>query len=384
MGIPTVKRRSGCEYLMRTLDATIKETLEADKERVVIVIFLADTDEEYNKVLAEVLTKYFKEYFESGFMRILQPPTNYYPDLSHLKQNFGDDVTRVQWRAKQVLDYAFMFHYCANISHYYMQLEDDVLPKPGYIKAIEGFIKKVSKQHWVELDFSGLGYIGKLYKQENMIKLAQFMMLFFDEQPVDWLHDYFTKTLAQKKSIVYKPPLFSHIGFESSYGKNPKRKINAKLLSQQHFQNRNNCLSKAESSKLDKNIMVFSSMSAYKSEYGPESSFNSSGDYFWAVNPRENDTLSVIFKEKQNVKSILVETGTAKKPNDILQEGTLCVSQGTDGMHTIDCINPVELCKFSKGKCTYEGNTLKEIRCIVITVTKSQKDWIIFTQIRVH
>ena len=359
---------------MRTLDAIIKETSEADKKRVVIIIFLADTNQEYNKVLIEVLTQYFKEYFESGFMRILLPHPDYYPDLSHLKQNFGDELSRVQWQAKQVLDYAFMFHYCANISHYYMQLEDDVLPKAGYIKAIEGFIKKVSKEHWVELDFSGFGYIGKLYKQENMIKLAKFMMMFFDEQPVDWLNNYFRMTLTQMKPIVCKPPLFSHIGLESSYRENPKRRINTKALSQEHFLNRNNCLSKDENSKLDKDIIVFSSMSAYKSEYGPESSFNSSGDYFWAVNPRENDTLSVIFKEKQNVKSILVETGTAKKPNDILQEGTLWVSQGTDGMHTNDCMNPVELCKFSKGKCLYEGNMLKGIRCIVINVKKSQKD----------
>lgn len=40
---------------------------------------------------------------------------------------------------------------------------------------------------WAVLEFSELGFIGKLFRATDLPKLSKFMMTFYEEQPVDWL-----------------------------------------------------------------------------------------------------------------------------------------------------------------------------------------------------
>eukprot|EP00434_Breviolum_minutum_P006964 symbB.v1.2.006148.t1/scaffold360.1/size220131/2 len=47
---------------------------------------------------------------------------------------FGDSPKRQWWRTKQNLDYTFLMWYAANLSDYYMQLEDDIQPGLSGIK----------------------------------------------------------------------------------------------------------------------------------------------------------------------------------------------------------------------------------------------------------
>jgi len=71
---------------------------------------------------------------------------------------------RVRWRAKQVVDYAALFAFSAGQSEYYLQLEDDVLCAPGYVSDIRQFIEKHQRTVWAMLEFSELGFIGKLFR----------------------------------------------------------------------------------------------------------------------------------------------------------------------------------------------------------------------------
>ena len=79
-----------------------------------------------------------------------------------------------------------MFQYSANLSTYYIQLEDDVIAAPGFVPAIKDYIYK-QKSHWAVLEFSELGFIGKLFRSTDLPKLTKFMMTFYEEQPIDWL-----------------------------------------------------------------------------------------------------------------------------------------------------------------------------------------------------
>ena len=72
-------------------------------------------------------------------------------------------MDRVRWRAKQVADYAALFEFSAGQSEYYLQLEDDVQCAVGFVRHIRDFIQK-QKTVWAMLEFSELGFIGKLFR----------------------------------------------------------------------------------------------------------------------------------------------------------------------------------------------------------------------------
>lgn len=48
------------------------------------------------------------------------------------------------------------------ITFYYFQLEDDVVAKPGYLTVMKSFAHLQKSNDWLLLEFSTLGFIGKL------------------------------------------------------------------------------------------------------------------------------------------------------------------------------------------------------------------------------
>lgn len=65
-----------------------------------------------------------------------------------------------------------------------MQLEDDVIAKPGYFSIMKTFAEQQSSSTWVLLEFSTLGFIGmfEMYRfsfklQINFLKLQNQMII---------------------------------------------------------------------------------------------------------------------------------------------------------------------------------------------------------------
>ena len=158
-----------------------------------------------------------------------------------------------------------LFRYCSSLGQYHLQLEDDVLTVYGFAESIERYIKAVDfkenlrdfrqilqeiylvmpsnvsisfakdlllkrindrkgpardmkiKARWTILDFSELGFIGKLFRSEDLEKLAAFLAFYYDEQPVDWLIVYFLKNMGQDEKYFHIPALFQHFGLKSSF-----------------------------------------------------------------------------------------------------------------------------------------------------------------------
>jgi len=101
---------------------------------------------------------------------------------------FGDSPKRQWWRTKQNLDYTFLMWYAANLSDYYMQLEDDIQPVPHFMLSVRSFIRRsLLGKPWVMASFSPLGFIGKLFNNSHIPKLAEFLLTFSTEAPCDWL-----------------------------------------------------------------------------------------------------------------------------------------------------------------------------------------------------
>ena len=84
-------------------------------------------DFEYVKRTAREISITFQKQIDQGMLEIISPPEEFYPNFTNLKLTCGDDITQVQWRSKQSLDYAYLMMYSQTRgSSYYVQLEDDI------------------------------------------------------------------------------------------------------------------------------------------------------------------------------------------------------------------------------------------------------------------
>ncbi|CAC5377227.1 MGAT4C [Mytilus coruscus] len=217
IGIPTMQR-PGISYLEKTLESLIMFTSDQERLEIVIALYMADGNQTWVNYTANDLQKKYQKYFDSGFLHIFHYHEQTFPDFNSLSRTFNDATERVTWRSKQNIDYAYMFMYSQNISEYYIQLEDDIQAIPNYFNKIKSFISTTNKKRvkWFCLDFCSLGFVGKLVRNDELLVLAKFLLMFYNDQPGDNLLGYLKHIKTQFKDIRHKPSLFQHVGVISS------------------------------------------------------------------------------------------------------------------------------------------------------------------------
>ena len=233
LGIPSVKRHIE-NYLIHTLTSIFSHINEEEAKYVSVILMIADPhDLQYVKKTAKSVEKLFRRELNQGLLEIIAPPVDFYPDLSHLILTFGDDYQQVYWRSKQNLDYAYLMMYAKERGYgYYVQLEDDIVSKPNFVTTMRNVAeaRRFKNQNWFMIGFSKLGFIGKLFKVEDLPILVEFFLTFYGDKPVDWLLEDImsTKVCSPEYSkikcneakkgiqIQHTPSLFQHIGIHSS------------------------------------------------------------------------------------------------------------------------------------------------------------------------
>lgn len=162
LGVPTVKRDKQ-SYLMSTLHNLITNMEDDEQNETMIVVFVGETDIEYVQLVAKQIEVRFAAYVEAGLIEVLSPPVSYYPNMEKLKITLNDPPERVKWRSKQNLDFAFLMAYAQPKATFYVQLEDDILAKRGFVTIMKNFAleKTMRKDPWFVLDFCQLGFIGE-------------------------------------------------------------------------------------------------------------------------------------------------------------------------------------------------------------------------------
>lgn len=287
-----------------------------------------------------------------------------------LKRNYNDSPKRVTFRSKQNVDYAFLINYSAGLSHYYLQLEDDVSCSDNFFTHIR---RKTEEQEakrttWAVIEFSVLGYIGKLYKSVDTFLLARFLFLFYQEMPCDWLMSHFRELLTQKETIIFKPSLFQHMGTFSSFdGKHNQ-------LKDKNFQEHPN-----------PNADVYTDMSVYQ-EKEPRLAWINSDELFWSYSIKKGNFLIVVFHVPAVLTSIVIETGTEGR--DLLESGE--VEIGRDVITTPkgkSCREFQSVGTFKKGRFERTGvdkDYSTASSCLQIRVAADQHNWLIIRKIQVR
>ncbi|XP_017330065.1 alpha-1,3-mannosyl-glycoprotein 4-beta-N-acetylglucosaminyltransferase B-like [Ictalurus punctatus] len=316
LGIPTVRREKQ-SYLVNTVSSLIFDLTPEQKTDIVIVIFIAEINNTFVKSIAKSIQENFPDDVKSGLVEVISPSPFYYPNLSNLKETFGDSRERVKWRTKQNLDYSYLMLYAQHKGRYYIQLEDDIVAKSGYSDIIKERISNVDTEQWLFLEFSQLGFIGKLFRTSELPSIVEFFLMFHKDKPIDWLLDHilWVKMCNPEKDSkhcngekaklkrTFKPSLFQHVGVHSSLpGKiqNLKDKDFGKQVLYKAHQNPpamlNSSLTYYQSHSLDR---------AYRGE-----------DFLWAFTPNIGDYIFIMFNTPQTVKRYRFRSGNIEANGD--------------------------------------------------------------------
>ncbi|XP_054573088.1 alpha-1,3-mannosyl-glycoprotein 4-beta-N-acetylglucosaminyltransferase B isoform X3 [Eptesicus fuscus] len=255
----------------------------------------------------------------SGLLEVIAPSPHFYPDFSRLRESFGDPKERVRWRTKQNLDYCFLMMYAQSKGIYYVQLEDDIVAKPNYLSTMKNFALQQPSEDWMILEFSQLGFIGKMFKSLDLSLIVEFILMFYRDKPIDWLLDHIlwvkvcnpekdAKHCDRQKAnlrIRFKPSLFQHVGTHSSLaGKIQKLKdkdFGKQALRKEHMN------PPAEVSTSLKTYQHFTLEKAYLRE-----------DFFWAFTPAAGDFIRFRFFQPLRLERFFFRSGNIEHPEDKL------------------------------------------------------------------
>ncbi|KAJ8877752.1 hypothetical protein PR048_022207 [Dryococelus australis] len=394
MGVPTVKRELQ-SYLLATLQNLLDSMSVEEAADSLIIVFVAEVDQEYVLQVARQIEEQFRDQVEAGLIEVISPPASYYPDLDSLQQTLGDPPERVRWRTKQNLDFAFLMMYAQPKGTFYVQLEDDILAKKNFISTMKNYaLQKIAeKSPWFVLEFCQLGFIGKMFKCVQLPWLIQFFLMFYNDKPVDWLLDHLiqskvcrfdkdAKDCKKAKSqlwIHYKPSLFQHIGTHSSL-KGKVQKLKDKQFGKVPlFYPHPN--PEAEVTSDIKNYKQFSLVKAYRGE-----------TYFWGLLPQPGDHLTFTFKLPVRLKRYLFRSGNAEHPSDRFYNTTVEVmSDSSQANLSKNDFNTTSDGFFVVGKFDSLGvaegfidSKLNPVRGIRLNVHSDSENWAILSEVRYH
>uniref|UniRef100_A0A8C1UDS9 Alpha-1,3-mannosyl-glycoprotein 4-beta-N-acetylglucosaminyltransferase A n=2 Tax=Cyprinus carpio TaxID=7962 RepID=A0A8C1UDS9_CYPCA len=348
MGIPTVKRKVK-SYLSETLHSLIDKLSAEEKLDCVIIVCLA----------------------------------NY---LNNLRETFGDSKERVKWRTKQNLDYSFLMMYAVNKGVYYVQLEDDIVAKPNYFATMKNFALQLATEDWMILEFSQLGFIGKMFQAPDLNLIVEFIFMFYKEKPIDWLLDHIlwvkvcnpekdAKHCERQKSslrIRFRPSLFQHVGLHSSLaGKIQKltdKDFLKPLLHKIHVN---------PPAEVSTSLKVYQGHTLDKTYLGE--------DFFWAITPMSGDYVLFKFDRPVNIERFLFRSGNQEHPGDKIENTTVEIlpfSTKEKYKRTEDRF--YKLAQFEKGVA--EGTVdpaFNPVVAVRLTVQKDSAVWAIISEIHI-
>ncbi|XP_028846965.1 alpha-1,3-mannosyl-glycoprotein 4-beta-N-acetylglucosaminyltransferase A isoform X2 [Denticeps clupeoides] len=390
MGIPTVKRKVK-SYLPETLRSLIDKLSPEEKLDCVIIVFVGETDVNYVHSVVSDLEKDFSTELISGLLEVISPPATYYPDFNNLKETFGDSKDRVKWRTKQNLDYSFLMMYAVNKGVYYVQLEDDIVAKPNYFATMRNFALQLSSEDWMILEFSQLGFIGKMFQAPDLNLIVEFIFMFYKEKPIDWLLDHIlwvkvcnpekdAKHCERQKSslrVRFRPSLFQHVGLHSSLaGKIQKltdKDFLKPLLHKIHVN---------PPAEVSTSLKVYQGHTLEKTYMGE--------DFFWAITPTTGDYILFKFDRPVHIESFLFRSGNQEHPGDKIENTTVeLLPQSETGLQTKEKYRRTDdhfyrVAHFEKGMAEAAVDpAFNPVVALRLSVLKDSAVWAILSEIHI-
>ncbi|XP_073676873.1 alpha-1,3-mannosyl-glycoprotein 4-beta-N-acetylglucosaminyltransferase B [Garra rufa] len=393
LGVPTVHRQKQ-SYLVNTLQSLLYDLSPAERKDIVIVVFVAETNATFVNAVVQNVQTNLPDAVSSGVIEVISPSPHYYPDLNNLKETFGDPKERVRWRTKQNLDYSFLMLYAQPKGTYYVQLEDDIVAKQGFFGSMKKHIEQVLSEEWLFLEFSQLGFIGKLFRTSDLPLIVEFFLMFHKDKPIDWLLDHIlwvkvcnpekdSKHCNNEKAQLkrtYKPSLFQHVGLHSSLPGKIQNLKDKDFGNQVLFKSHTNPPAQLKSS-LEK-YQTHTLERAYNGE-----------DFFWGLTPKRGDYVLITFTTPQTLKGYFFRSGNIETNGDRFYNTTVEVLPNNNSVKEkvargdLACCKPssdgfVQIGSFKNGVAEGEvDGALGEIAAMRLLVHSDSDVWVLLSEI---
>ena len=375
-GIPTVARPQKQKYLLQTLDSLFKDIVSIQEMNVLFVVMVADLNTYKCGTVVNLVRVNHSQFIDRGMLEIICPHPSLYSSLADARRTLGDPEDRFMWRSKQNLDFAFLMWYASSKGEYYIQLEDDIIASERYAYYVNDYVDKVKDDFWFLIHFSQLGFIGKLMKSNDLMSFAQYLLLFYTNQPCDWLlYDYGRslvcysgldetgcRNLLHNILLVHVPSLFQHMGTVSSLkGKvHDVKDPGFKEIIDQH----------EDPIYSNPRAIVTTTFSVYD-DNSARTVYNGEG-MLWSDRVLKGNNIVVEFYELEELKGIKILSGSESHPLDTLQHGVVEYKQSKDREYEL-------WAEFQDGEVFINGSDSKLIHSLRVTAMEEQSKWLIIS-----
>ncbi|KAM9212542.1 alpha-1,3-mannosyl-glycoprotein 4-beta-N-acetylglucosaminyltransferase C-like [Dugong dugon] len=345
-------------YLLDTLQSLFFASSPSEQKHIIVLVHLADPDPKWLDQMVSNISSLFKPYIQARQLVVINTPLKNYLPLKDPKKKFNDTPAYIAFRSKQNMDYAFLMNFATNHSDYFLMIEDGVKCAPGFVTQIATILSTWEYKPYATLEFSELGFIGKLFRTRDLPRFVHFLLLFYQQMPCDYLLSHFLDLLMKKKPIQFFPSLFQYMdNYSSSDGKFSS--LNSKELEENDIDYPSNPAASIYTSLQVANGSVV--MNAYSLDE----------NFFYTKEAKAGSHLTVVLNIPAKVIQVQVLTGSGLKGENQLKEGQVELGYDTSNRYN-DCDDYILLGFLVNGvlnKQVLSEESGKKVKCVRLLVT---------------
>ena len=220
IGLPTIIRHRG-NYFRHTLERIFWSLRNTNISFQLIVQIGEKNNSQIEKCISTAY-KLVQKYGFSTEIEIIFPN----PTLYNILEQGSSELDN--WKRKLFLDVIHLLLYVSTKSGFYLHLEDDLDPIDNFLHHIEIFRKEIRVENWIMLEYSTLGFMGKMLKMQHIPKLLELIFQEMNENMTgEDIIDRFIASFCTREQtcaremnklrLLHRPSLFQHIGHYSSW-----------------------------------------------------------------------------------------------------------------------------------------------------------------------
>nr|XP_020759430.1 alpha-1,3-mannosyl-glycoprotein 4-beta-N-acetylglucosaminyltransferase-like protein MGAT4E isoform X1 [Odocoileus virginianus texanus] len=354
--------------LLDTLRSLFQASSGPELDRVVMLVSLSDSDPERLSQTVANISALFRTHIEARQLLVVRGQLSGPPPPGTLRPEGRPSPCEALFSAQKA-DHALLMNFAANLSEYFLMLDDRVRCMPKFISSIYWTLSAWKELPWVTLEFSSLSFAGKVFRSSDLPRLASFLLVFPKDTPTHLLLSEFPLLLAQNTPIRFGSSIFYHVsnrsGPESACFPADKEKV---------FGEPDN-----PTASVRTDMVVLSTNI-------PQYAYTLNQESFATLSPVRGNHLTVILEEPQKVIRIEVLTGSDKESKYQLQRGRVELGFGPledlGGCARYTLLGPVVEGRLDQ-MVSYEEDSLEALGCIRLLVLEAQESWLLIRQIKV-
>ncbi|KAG8518050.1 Alpha-1,3-mannosyl-glycoprotein 4-beta-N-acetylglucosaminyltransferase-like protein MGAT4E [Galemys pyrenaicus] len=297
--------------LLFTLVSLFRASSKTEQKRLTVLVHLADSDVTWLRETVVHISKLFSAQILAGQLLLIHAPPDAYPAV----EDDGAGAHRRNFYSKQNVDHAFLVSFAAKLSDYFLLLDDNVFCAPNFVSHIRWKVNTLVSKPWALLEFSNMGFLGKLFHSRDLPRLAHFLLLFYKEKPLDQLIPHFRSLLAQRDTILGRPFLFyCRISYSVL---NESQKATAFQIHPDGPDNPPGA--------------VFTDMRVFDVHF-PWEAYTLDESFFWTYNVSAGSHLTVVLNRPASLRRVQVLTGTIVDGKQALERGQVELGYDPEGV----------------------------------------------------